>query len=771
MATLVGFSDDTAFTTNTFTNFGAHAANSGVQAAGASGTVDALEILINDWGGTTSLRLAIYEGTTAGTTTTLVGTALFTSAQSTGRISSAPEAAFSIVSGRFYRPKFFFDPIVGDPMIQILRDGVPTVASGQGISTSLSSGTFATPDDPLNTAEMVNEQQDGIFFYNVDGTITPAGTTGTLSETLEDAVAAITGNVASSGVTGTSAVTLDGATVAAAGNIQTSISGTLSEALDDATSAAAGIVWEAVTFVGPAPDLEDTESFYELAINDLGFTAEVGDVLHFTPDTGLTVDGQFIPTVDPAATVSGQYYIYDTSLATPTAKSTYLIDERVSGEVLEALEVASLSAVGALSQNTTGTLSEALEDTSSTASGVLTVSGTLSTTLEASVSTAAGTQGSGGNLSQTLSDTTLVSTGELTHGGTVVQALDNVASTASGTLEVTGTLSETLDNGAAASAGELLVTGTLSEVLDATTLSALGTLGNVLNGILSEVTEDVAVTSTGLVGLSGSATNSLDGASSIAAGGLEVSGTVSEALEDTVSTSSAEARVIATLSSTLANMSSSGDGTVASILGSVSTTLEEVALVGTGTQVQNITGSLVETLGNVSLAATGAYAENITATLSVTFADISTTTLGDAGVAELILEIVARMHLWLPENNVLTDLQMQNIVSLIITTVGSAESDEPEILCKALRAAAQLNKAKAATSYGLTKEKVDRAEYTFATGGKSPKDLWQDYIDSLADICPLFGYTGAPSSVGIKVNSGPTIDPLKYCRAPTDDLY
>ena len=87
--------------------------------------------------------------------------------------------------------------------------------------------------------------------------------------------------------------------------------------------------WEEITFT-TAPNPSTTESFYELSQTDAdvgNFTAATGDILAFESQTGLTVDGQTIPVVDPPATVSGSYKWWDVSLATWTDVGSFTIND------------------------------------------------------------------------------------------------------------------------------------------------------------------------------------------------------------------------------------------------------------------------------------------------------------------------------------------------------------------------------------------------------------------------------------------------------------
>lgn len=86
--------------------------------------------------------------------------------------------------------------------------------------------------------------------------------------------------------------------------------------------------WETVTFTS-APDSVSTESFYEKAQTDSevgNFTMSANDILAWESASGLTIDAQTIPIVEPAATVTGAYKIWDDSLNTWTDVSSYLIN-------------------------------------------------------------------------------------------------------------------------------------------------------------------------------------------------------------------------------------------------------------------------------------------------------------------------------------------------------------------------------------------------------------------------------------------------------------
>lgn len=81
--------------------------------------------------------------------------------------------------------------------------------------------------------------------------------------------------------------------------------------------------WETVTFNGSAPNPTTTESYYEEAQTDLTFTMAVNDILAWESATGLTVDVQTLPFINPPNTSTGDYKIWDTSLSTWTAVASY----------------------------------------------------------------------------------------------------------------------------------------------------------------------------------------------------------------------------------------------------------------------------------------------------------------------------------------------------------------------------------------------------------------------------------------------------------------
>lgn len=118
--------------------------------------------------------------------------------------------------------------------------------------------------------------------------------------------------------------------------------------------------------------------------------------------------------------------------------------------------------------------------------------------------------------------------------------------------------------------------------------------------------------------------------------------------------------------------------------------------------------------------------------------------------------------LWLPSSNTLSEHQTKAVNEHVIKAVGDDDEKYPEVLCKALRALANVNLSKAtADTEGLKREKVDGEELEwFSAQGAST--AWRNYIKTLdEDICPIFGYTEGRKGFGIKITTSntPNINP------------
>lgn len=99
--------------------------------------------------------------------------------------------------------------------------------------------------------------------------------------------------------------------------------------------------WGIINFAGSIPDPNTTESFSEMALSDFGLTVAAGDKITLTTDFALSVDSQWIPTVNPSQTIVGNYKVWDDSDNTYTTIAEYTIQE---GEEVSVSGVANIYA-------------------------------------------------------------------------------------------------------------------------------------------------------------------------------------------------------------------------------------------------------------------------------------------------------------------------------------------------------------------------------------------------------------------------------------------
>jgi len=96
--------------------------------------------------------------------------------------------------------------------------------------------------------------------------------------------------------------------------------------------------WGSILFDGVIPAELSTESFYWLTVNDLGITPLIPDQLQYEDSVGLTVDGSWVPTIDPALNVEGSWAVFDVSTDSRSAEQTYDIFqpliENLTGDIV-----------------------------------------------------------------------------------------------------------------------------------------------------------------------------------------------------------------------------------------------------------------------------------------------------------------------------------------------------------------------------------------------------------------------------------------------------
>ncbi len=121
---------------------------------------------------------------------------------------------------------------------------------------------------------------------------------------------------------------------------------------------------------------------------------------------------------------------------------------------------------------------------------------------------------------------------------------------------------------------------------------------------------------------------------------------------------------------------------------------------------------------------------------------------------------------WLPSSNVLDKTSLTKLASLVIARVGDDSAYEAQILCESLEACALKNLSESRANGSQVKKEVlggHTKEY-FEGGSES---LWQDYIDSLDSLCPLFGYN-RPMRVGISIAPGKI---MSLCYEDLETIY
>lgn len=127
------------------------------------------------------------------------------------------------------------------------------------------------------------------------------------------------------------------------------------------------------------------------------------------------------------------------------------------------------------------------------------------------------------------------------------------------------------------------------------------------------------------------------------------------------------------------------------------------------------------------------------------------------------IQLLSDTKEYLPEEQALSDSLLNNIIDSVIANQIPEDDDiyYSEALCKTLKAAALLNKAKyAVDGAALKREEVGGVE--LERFESASKYAWDDYIKSLSSLCPYLpggGYS-PPSALGIKINPGvkPTIE-------------
>lgn len=131
--------------------------------------------------------------------------------------------------------------------------------------------------------------------------------------------------------------------------------------------------------------------------------------------------------------------------------------------------------------------------------------------------------------------------------------------------------------------------------------------------------------------------------------------------------------------------------------------------------------------------------------------------------------VLADISILLPESNVLTEAQMLNIIDRIILSVGDEDEKYGEVCCKSLKVIGEVNLAKVAVDRGsLKREKVGDHEEEYLSAPNS-NGSWQDFIDSLSDLCPIMWGYSPKTTTGIYISTTPLTNPL--CPLSYSDGY
>ena len=239
---------------------------------------------------------------------------------------------------------------------------------------------------------------------------------------------------------------------------------------DNQTVAIAGSPFRQVTFSGDIPpEVDDLGfelvSFYGLAVRDLAFTPAAGDILHFEPAPGLSVDIDTIPTVNaPGVTMAqGRYFWEDVSLSTNTAKANFLIDSRIQieGNIANETQVVSFME-GAL----TGTISIAQGDNVLDFQGQPLITATLAFTQDDEITNFQGQPLLSGTLDLTqTNDIVAFESGNIVTG-TISFTQDHQLADFQGSPLIDGDFTISQDNNVLDFQGEPLIDGTTAIIQD-----------------------------------------------------------------------------------------------------------------------------------------------------------------------------------------------------------------------------------------------------------------------------------------------------------------
>lgn len=120
---------------------------------------------------------------------------------------------------------------------------------------------------------------------------------------------------------------------------------------------------------------------------------------------------------------------------------------------------------------------------------------------------------------------------------------------------------------------------------------------------------------------------------------------------------------------------------------------------------------------------------------------------------------------WLPESSTLSKPSLTKLAGLVIDRIGDDSDNTPQILCECLHAAAIKNATEGVASREVKKETLGGHTKEYFEGGD--KAFWNEFIDRLDYICPMFGYD-KPVSLGISIAPG---KPMNICGEDLEPIY
>ena len=102
----------------------------------------------------------------------------------------------------------------------------------------------------------------------------------------------------------------------------------------------------------------------------------------------------------------------------------------------------------------------------------------------------------------------------------------------------------------------------------------------------------------------------------------------------------------------------------------------------------------------------------------------------------------------LSQANILSEARILAIAESVILKVGDDDQYYPEVFCKTLKGAAELNKARAVIHSKRSFKREETYERVLERFPNfDPVKYWDEYLKSVGDVCIAYGYNGMRSGV------------------------